>query len=122
MEEEIIKVELCRSLVSRLHVCTCSQLLMHICMQVSVHAHPRTCTHAHSCRLPHPLETDLCLAPVLHPPLSLLISGTAEEVLQETTPTARSATTWPACLGYFQPPPAWPQDAAQSEKKESRGP
>lgn len=45
-------------------------------------------THAHSRRLPHPAEPDLCLAPALYPPLSLLISGKAEEVLQETTPTA----------------------------------
>ncbi len=50
--------------------------------------HPHTSAHAHSCRLPHPAEPDLCLAPVLHPPVSVLISSTAEEVLQETTPKA----------------------------------
>lgn len=59
---------------------------------------------------------DLCLAPVLHLLLSLLISGVAEEVLRETTATL----TWPACLGYFQLPPARPQDAAQRQKSESQ--
>ncbi|CAB1442880.1 unnamed protein product [Pleuronectes platessa] len=34
------------------------------------------------------VESDLCLAPVLHPPMSVLISSMAEEVLQDTTPTA----------------------------------
>lgn len=52
------------------------------------HAHPRTCAHAHCCGQAHPAERDLRLAPVLHLPLSLLISGTAEEVLQETTPNS----------------------------------
>lgn len=87
---------LCHFLVSCLHVCTCLKLLVYICMQVSMHArpdnrphaHPRTCAHAHCCGLAHPAERDLRLAPVLHLPLSLLISGTAEEVLQETTPNS----------------------------------
>lgn len=85
--------------------------------------HTQTNTHilacATMCRLLHPAECDLCLAPVLHPPpMSLLISGMAEEVLQETTPTALCTDL--ACMSGLFPDAAWPQDAAQSKKKESR--
>lgn len=123
VEDGWIQAESCHSLVSCLHVRTCIKLLMHMCLQVSMHArpdqHPHTYTHAHSCRLPHPVEPDLCLAPVLHPPLSLLISGMAEEVLQETTATALCSDL--ACMSGLFPAAAWPQDATQSKKKESRG-
>lgn len=86
----------------------------------SMHAHPHASTHARSGRLPHPAESDPCLAPVLHRPLSLLISCTAVEVLQETTQTALCSDL--ACVSGLFPAAAWPQEAAQSEKKESRGP
>lgn len=95
------KVAVCHSLVSCMPVYTCFSFCMDMCRWACRCKHTLAYTHiahtqAHSCRRPHPAEPDPCLAPVLYPPLSLLISSAAEEVLQETT--ARAHCSDLACM------------------------
>lgn len=90
-----------------------------------VHAGKRACTHwytpayfhtrMHSCRLP------LCLAPVLHPPPSLLLSSAAEGVLQETTPTAHCSDL--ACTSELFPAAACTASGCnpRARRKKARG-
>lgn len=100
------------------HVYTCSRLLMCICIPVIMHTHPIALTHAYSfvCRTPRPAQLELCLAPVLHPSLSLLISSQPRKSNRRQHQQC-SALAWPACLSYFQPPPALRMQARAGRKK-----
>lgn len=119
-----MKVKLCHSPVCCLQFTR--HMISYTCIQAGKHAHPNlhpnTSTHTVHTHAACPTQQRL-ISVWLLPCILLCLCWLAPRLRKSyrRQHQQRSALTWHACLGYFQPPPARSQDADQSKQKESRG-